>query len=214
MGEFLFLLLHTFLLCAAVCIDTFAAAFGFGVNHIRIPTWSALVLSVVSSATLALAIFCAGWLTPFLPELFTRWLSFVLLAGLGLTKLFDSAIKKMIRKLPAPGKELAFSFMRMRFLLHIYADPADADADRSSILSPKEAVALGLALSSDGLAAGLGSGFAGMSPLLVFVFSAAINLVCILTGCFAGRKTASRCAVDLSWAGGCLLLFMGICTLL
>ena len=41
--------LHIFFLCAAVCIDTFAAAFGFGIDQIRIPALSALVLSLVSS---------------------------------------------------------------------------------------------------------------------------------------------------------------------
>lgn len=86
--------LHIFFLCAAVCIDTFAAAFGFGIDQIRIPALSALVLSLVSSAALSLSMLAAGWLTPYLPAGLTGWLSCALLCGLGLLKLFDSAIKQ------------------------------------------------------------------------------------------------------------------------
>ena len=67
--------LHIFFLCAAVCIDTFAAAFGFGIDQIRIPALSALVLSLVSSAALSLSMLAAGWLTPYLPAGLTGWLS-------------------------------------------------------------------------------------------------------------------------------------------
>ena len=95
--------LHIFFLCAAVCIDTFAAAFGFGIDQIRIPALSALVLSLVSSAALSLSMLAAGWLTPYLPAGLTGWLSCALLCGLGLLKLFDSAIKRLVRRLPQPG---------------------------------------------------------------------------------------------------------------
>ena len=118
--------LHIFFLCAAVCIDTFAAAFGFGIDQIRIPALSALVLSLVSSAALSLSMLAAGWLTPYLPAGLTGWLSCALLCGLGLLKLFDSAIKRLVRRLPQPGRELSFSFLRMRFLLRVWADPATA----------------------------------------------------------------------------------------
>ena len=126
--------LHIFFLCAAVCIDTFAAAFGFGIDQIRIPALSALVLSLVSSAALSLSMLAAGWLTPYLPAGLTGWLSCALLCGLGLLKLFDSAIKRLVRRLPQPGRELSFSFLRMRFLLRVWADPATADTDCSSVL--------------------------------------------------------------------------------
>ena len=107
--------LHIFFLCAAVCIDTFAAAFGFGIDQIRIPALSALVLSLVSSAALSLSMLAAGWLTPYLPAGLTGWLSCALLCGLGLLKLFDSAIKRLVRRLPQPGRELSFSFCGCAF---------------------------------------------------------------------------------------------------
>lgn len=205
--------LHIFFLCAAVCIDTFAAAFGFGIDQIRIPALSALVLSLVSSAALSLSMLAAGWLTPYLPAGLTGWLSCALLCGLGLLKLFDSAIKRLVRRLPQPGRELSFSFLRMRFLLRVWADPATADTNCSSVLSAAESVALALALSSDGLAAGLGGGFSGLSPWAVFFCSAGMNLICILTGSLAGRKAAGRACFDLSWLGGVILFGMGLLAL-
>lgn len=155
---------HLFSLAPRSGIDTFAAAFGFGIDQIRIPALSALVLSLVSSAALSLSMLAAGWLTPYLPAGLTGWLSCALLCGLGLLKLFDSAIKRLVRRLPQPGRELSFSFLRMRFLLRVWADPATADTDCSSVLSAAESVALALALSSDGLAAGLGADFPAFPP--------------------------------------------------
>ena len=206
--------LHIVLLCAAVCIDTFAAAFGFGAEKIRIPTLSALVLSAVSAAALALAILAGGWLTPFLPAGLTRWLSCLLLSGMGLVKLFDSALKRLVRRLPQPGRKLSFRLFRMRFLLHIWADPAAADADCSSVLSAAESVTLALALSSDGLAAGLGGGFSGLSPWAVFFCGVFTNWFCIAAGSLAGQKAAVRTSSDLSWLGGGILLIMGLLALL
>lgn len=206
--------LHIFLLCAAVCIDTFAAAFGFGAERIRIPAFSALVLSVISSAALAAAIFAGGWLAPFLPAQSAKWLSCLLLGGMGLFKLFDSAVKGLVRRLPQPGRELSFQLFRMRILLRIWADPAAADADCSHVLSAAESVTLALALSSDGIAAGFGGGFSGLSPWAVFFCCVFINWFCIAAGGLAGQKAAGRTSSDLSWLGGGILLVMGFLAVL
>ena len=108
MNPFWISFFHIFFLCAAVCVDTFAAAFGFGIDQIRIPAPSALVLSLVCSSALALSILAAGWLAPYLPDHLTSCLSCALLCGLGLFKLFDSGVKRLVRRLPQPGKELSF----------------------------------------------------------------------------------------------------------
>ncbi len=213
MQQFWLSFLHIFLLCAAVCIDTFAAAFGFGAQKIRIPPFSALVLSAVSSAALSLAIFAGGRLSPFLPAGTAKWLSCLLLGGMGLFKLSDSAVKGLVRRLPLPGRELSFRLFCMRFLLRIWADPAAADADCSNVLSAAESVTLALALSSDGIAAGLGGGFSGMTPWAVFFLCVLINWFCIVTGSLAGQKAARRVSFDLSWLGGGILLVMGILAL-
>ena len=203
-----------FFLCAAVCADTFAAALGFGAGQIRIPTGSALVLSAVSAAALAFSILAAGWFAPFLPKALVSCLPCLILCGSGLFKLFDSALKRLIRRLPQPGREISFSFLQMRFLLRVWADPAAADTDRSLILSTGESVALALALSADGVAVGLGGGFSGLSPWAVFFCCTALNLFCILAGGAAGRKAAGRACFDLSWLSGITLLIMGLLTLL
>lgn len=213
MLSFLAGLWPVFLLCFAVCIDTFAAAFGFGAAATVIPPASAVILSCVSAATLTGSVVLSSFLAPFIPDSATRFVSFFILFSLGLYKAFESGVKKAVRKLNPGGKRLQFSFMRLRFLLHIYADPAAADADESHHLSFAEAAALGLALSSDGIAAGLGTGFMGFSPLWVFGFSLALNVLCILAGCAAGQKAAKFFSFDLSLLGAFLLIFMSIFTL-
>ena len=213
MQPVLIMIAHTFLLCVAVCIDTFVTCFGFGIDRIRIPMGSALVLSIVSAGTLALTIFAAGWMSPYLPASLVRWLSCLLLCGLGFFQLFGSAFKKWIRRLTKPGKELSFSFLQMRFLLRVWADPATADTDHSRVLSASESIALGLALSSARMAAGFGGGFSGLNALGVFLCCSVMNLLCILAGGLAGQKTANRIRFDLSWLSGGILLLMGLAAL-
>ena len=112
------------------------------------------------------------------------------------------------------GIEHGLRTVQSRLGADIMVTPAEADTDRSSVLSAAESIALALALSSDGLAAGLGGGFSGLSPWSVFFCSAGMNLICILAGCFAGRKAAKRANFELSWLGGGILLGMGLLALL
>lgn len=202
-----------FLLCFAVCIDTFAAAFGFGADGVFIPLRSAFSLSFFSALTLCLSMGFSGLLSPFLPDGAARWISFFVLCGLGFLKLFESAVKKAFSRAMQAGKPLRFSFLQFRLLLQIYIDPAKADADASHSLSGTEAAALAVALSSDGIAAGLGSGLQVFSPLLVFLFGFLFQFCGILLGFWAGKKTSRLLGRDFSFLGGAVLIVMGFLSL-
>jgi putative sporulation protein YtaF len=163
---------------------------------------------------LALSLFLASVISPVLPPLITKIFCFLILFILGVVKLFDSSIKSVIRKHKGVTKQLKFSMFNLNFILNIYADPEDADTDRSRDLSPYEAVSLAIALSLDGLAAGFGAGLVNFSLIGVFAFSIIFGILAILLGCHLGNKVAEKLSVNISWLSGALLAFLGVLKLI
>ena len=190
MGEYLRAVLPALLLALASSVDAFAASFSYGTARIAVPRASLLAVSAICASTLALSHLLGGILAPFLPEGVTHWLSVLILAALGLCKLFDSSLKRWIRKRQGGKREIRFSALRLHFILQIYADPQEADADDSRVLSPREAAALAAALSLDGLAAGFGSGLAGGGAILIFMLAFAATAGAVAGGCRLGRRVA------------------------
>ncbi|MFR1232224.1 MAG: hypothetical protein ACLSCQ_00520 [Evtepia gabavorous] len=86
------------------------------------------------------------------------WICFLLLAGLGIVKIFDSSLKALIRRHRDLHRQWQFSAFHFRVILNIYANPEQADQDRSGALSVGEATALAVALSLDSLTVGVGAG--------------------------------------------------------
>ncbi len=138
------------------------------------------------------------------------WLCVILLGALGLLKLFDSALKSLIRRRGDFEKQIRFSFSELRFILRIYADPAEADRDHSRSLSPGEAVFLAIALSFDSLAVGLGAGLTHPNPLLVVLLSFLVGCLAIGGGCYLGKKISQGHMIDLGWLSGLLLLSLAL----
>lgn len=98
----------------------------------------------------------------------------------------------------------------LRFLLTIYADPNKADADQGGLLSAKEACSLGIALSIDSMAAGIGAGIAAV-PIAVPVFlSFFMGAAAIGTGMVLGNRVAEKYSLDISWIGGLLLILLSV----
>lgn len=198
-------ILQDALLVTALCIDAFVASFSYGVNKIKIPFISALIISAVCSLLLALAIFVGVVARSFIPAQLAFGICFVILLVLGIVRLCDSILKNIIRKSKIQ-KNIRFKFLNLRFILQIYADPEEADFNASRVLNPGEAVYLALALSLDGLTVGFGAGLVSSFPIFIVLFSLAINLAAVKFGCGLGSKVAEMLKLDLSWLSGAILI--------
>lgn len=208
MTETLGLLWEALLLVTALSVDAFAACVGYGADRIRIPPLSALLLSGVGSLLLAVSLLVGGALRTWLPPESTRIICILLLGGLGLVKLFDSSIKRAIRRHRVQEREITFSALHLRFLLRVYADPEEADQDRSRVLVPAEAASLALALSLDSLAAGFGAALTQAPVVEAVGMCFLTGLVAVEGGCWLGRRLAEHVDWDLSWISGALLLVL------
>jgi len=209
--ETIIIVFQAWMLVIALGIDAFACAFGYGASKIKIPFKSVMLINFVTSVLLAVGLFFGSIIGNFLPEEAAGWVSFTILFALGIYKLFDSAIKNIIRKHNGVDKKIQFSLFSLKFLLNIYADPVKADVDGSQELSLKEAMPLAIAVGLDGLSVGFGVGIAGSTyALLIIGLSLISDIIAVMFGCYLGNKIAKKISLDLSWLSGIILIGIAI----
>ena len=209
MGSFA-TLAEALLIVTALSVDAFVSCFAYGASRIKVPFSSAMIINLICSAILTISLLLGGFIGNWVPSEITTAICFLLLLGLGLSKIFDSAVKALIRRHQAFQRDIRFSISHLGFILSIYANPEEADRDNSRILSPSEAVVLALALSLDGLAVGFGTGMTSTEPLLVIGLSLVSDLLCILLGCFLGARFSRKLNLELNWLSGLLLMILAI----
>lgn len=202
------------MLVTALCLDSFAASFVYGAEGVRIPAASVAVLSGLSTAVLILSLLLGSGVGHIVPRRLTELFCFLILFLIGFVKLFDGALKSLIRRFPLPEKRLKFSVSQFHFILTVYADPAAANEEDISVLSPSEALFLGLSLSLDSAAAGFGAGMTAFSLPLITLLSLGLNTASVLLGSCLGKRLASRSSLDLSWLCGLLLIALAFFKLL
>lgn len=136
-------LFETGLLVIALSVDSFVASFSYGANHIRMPFRSVACISGICSGSLGLSLLVGRGLRSYLPEGVLPWICFLLLAGLGIVKIFDSSLKALIRRHRDLHRQWQFSAFHFRVILNIYANPEQADQDRSGALSRGRGIGAG-----------------------------------------------------------------------
>lgn len=191
----------SFLLVSALVIDAFIACFAYGISRIRIPFCSGLLIAAVGTAALALSGFAAKGLEFLLNPALCRYLSFFLLLTIGILSLFQSLLKQHLRQ----RKQMR----RHPPILAVYLDETAADADRSRCLNLSEALLLGITLSLDSIAAGIGSGlydrYLPFTLALCFFF----HLLAIWLGQLLGqRATGGKRLPHADWLSGSLLILL------
>lgn len=206
--------IQLFLLVIALSVDAFAASFVYGTDRVKIPAASVFVITALSTGILVLFLLLGQWFGSMIPAGATSILCFLILFILGLVKLFDSTIKTLIKKTEFYERRVCFSISHMNFILTVYADPSAANGEDVAVLSPLEALSLGLALSLDSAAAGFGAGMMVTHLPLTILFSLVLNTAAVLVGSTLGRTIANRSSLDLSWLSGLLLIGLAIGKLL
>jgi len=204
-----FPIIEALILAVALSVDALVASFAYGSQKMKISIGATLVIGLICGGLLGITLFLGERVGGFMPDWLAGLLSFVILFGLGTLRIFDSWLKHYIRK-REQGGEIKFSAFRLTFILQIYADPETADTDGSRVLSPGEALSLGIALSLDGIAAGLGAGLLGVPPLLSAGMASLLTVVAILGGGKLGSRLAGVLRRDISWISGALLILLAV----
>lgn len=195
-------------LIIALSADAFAASFAYGADKVRIPPLSAAIVAALSDFILIASLFVGNLFKAYIPASVTTLLSFLILFALGMIKLFDSSVKKKIRENRFNRRQLHLTFKNLSFILTVYAEPQEANATDVEVLSPAEALSLGLALSLDSAAAGIGAASLEFPLLLTAAASFVIGILTVFSGCRLGRLLAARTDFNFSVIGGVLLILL------
>lgn len=170
-----------FLLVVALCADAFTASFVYGTDRVKIPFLSAAIITFLSTAILAVFLFAGTVIRPLFPGNLAAYLGAALLFFLGLGKLLAKPVKDVAR---------------------------NANEQEPEVLSAREAFILGIALSLDSAAAGIGAGLTDSSwPLLLFL-SLASGFLAIMAGSRLGRLISGCTHMDFSRMGGGILILL------
>ena len=206
------MLFQAWILVVALGIDVFACSFGYGANKIKIPVRSVILINFTCSLMLGAGLFFGSAISSFLSENAASWIAFTILSLIGVLKIFDSIIKKFIRRHNGVNKEVAFSLLNLGFILKVYADPNKADVDDSKVLSHKEAAPLAIAVGFDGLTVGfgIGVGIAVVNAFLLVGLSLISDIIAVVLGCYLGNKIAQKTSLDLSWLSGAILIAIAV----
>jgi len=209
----LFLILQTFLLVFALGVDALVCSFSYGVSKIRIPLKSMLVINLITLLLLAFGIMIARILGEFFPPVFVYALSFLILFVLGLFKIFEGAIKGMIKRHEG-SRNFRFSMFNLGFVLQVYAQYELADSDDSKVLSIKEAIPLAFAVGFDGFSVGLSIGLLQTHTAFLLGMSFIVGVACVALGEYLGRKVARKISFDFSIVSGLILILIAIWNLI
>ena len=203
--DFLWIVFQTLLLVLALALDGFVCSLSYGANKIKIPMKSITMIAVITTALLGIGVIFAQFLSGFLPEGLLDWLPFIILFILGTSKIFDGAIKSLIRK-RGVDKHFEFSLFSLGFILKVFATYEEADADHSKYLSLKEAIPLAVALGLDGLGVGFSIGFMAPNLLLLLGLAFIVKFLCVHGGAVIGHTLAKKVSFDLSILSGLILV--------
>lgn len=208
--EILKMILEAVAIASALSVDAFAAGFAYGTKQIRISRRCTLVINLICCAIVGLSLGLGSLAAMFIPAGVQKGLCFGLLFVLGMIKLLDGITRSAIRRYGNLDGQLDFSLFSLRFVLHVYADPAAVDLDHSQSISMAEAASLALALSLDGAAVGFGAAMGKASIPAVVIASLAANQLSLLLGSWLGERLSRRLNMSLGWLGGVILLLLAI----
>lgn len=201
-------MLESILLVTALSIDAFVASIAYGTNKIKIPFLSVVTINIVCSALLGISLYLGSIVGELVPGNLMGYIGIVILLILGIYQLFEGVIKNLIHRHLEKDKKVNFQLFDFKFVLEVYVDEIKADFDQSRRLNAKEALALAVALSMDGLAAGFGTALGNINYAQVLLASLIFHMGAVWLGVWVGGKLAQRTKVNMSWASGTILILL------
>lgn len=201
------------LFLVAVSLDSLTAGFSYGAGRVHVKPLSLLLLACVPALFITVAGSLGEIISLLLPPGVLPFLSFFMLAAIGIAKLLESLIRITAKKYPSLTRNWGCQIKQLNIIFTVYLSPEEANRTDLQVLSPKEALLLSLALSLDSILVGMAFPAAAVSRLTLFLCASLFNLLLFVTGCLSGRLLFRILRIDLSWLSGLCLLLLAFRTL-
>ncbi len=202
------------LLALALSIDCLGAGFSYGLQKIMLPWYGILIICCCSGAVLAGSMLLGGWLEQFVAPEFVRFLGAGVLIGLGVC-ILGKSIQELVQQEEEDQALFQWEIARFGIIIQILKEPRRADLDRSGMISSKEALWLGLALSLDSCGAGIGMALMGYSPFWTSFCTAVSACLFLSMGLYLGEHIGEKLSYKkIKLVPGCLLICIGFLRLI
>jgi putative sporulation protein YtaF len=207
--------LSMWLLASAVSFDGFVAGMTYGIRKVRIPIASVGVIAGFSGGLMLFSLHAGRWIAHGFSPFWSRLMGALILIGIGVWTLINNEQREeepVARREAETGKTvLSFEIRMLGLVVQILKTPMAADMDRSGVISPLEAVWLGLALSLDAFGAGLGAAMMGYPPFPLALAIAGTSALFLLAGIRTGWKVSGRRWVSaVEFLPGLLMIAIGL----
>lgn len=206
-------LLYVLLLGFAVSMDGFVAGVAYGLKNIRMPLASLSIVGIVAAILTSVAMVCAYMLGQFINTHLAIILGATLLILLGVWSVFQQFFTKDVAAYEVDGEITArkLTFSLGRLVISIMAKPETADVDRLGVISPLEAVFLGVAVGLDAMVGTFAAALMGVLPLYTPLAIGLIHMICISGGCYVSTRYISESVKKrVPYLPGTLLIILGL----
>lgn len=203
-------MLESILLVTALSIDAFVASVAYGTNKIKIPFFSVITINLVCTSLLGVSLYLGYAVREFVPGNLMGLIGVMILLILGVYQLFEGVAKNLIHKYLEQAKKVNFQLFNFKFVLEVYVDETKADFDCSRRLNTREAFALAVALSIDGLAAGFGTALGNVNYVQILLGSLIFHMMAVWLGVWVGGHLAEKSKINMSWVSGSILILLAI----
>ena len=173
------------LLTIALSLDSASAGFAYGTGKTRVPFLNIFVMAVIDTVILAVALLVGASISRIIPAYITLIISCVILIAMGLYKLVMWVKNKRSK---TPVKECAKISWRETFIV-------------------------GIALSIDGLAVGVGVAMTHITTLfivIVIAFSMLTDILIFSLGYLLGKQIHKITKLDVSWISGIVFILIAL----
>lgn len=204
-------LLTTVIFALALSMDAFGTGVAYGVRQIKLPLTSLLIISMLSVAALSLSMLAGQGLTRLFSVAFAQRLGGIVLLLIGL-RILIQCLRRREKKEPVSGGAVMRIHLRsLGLVIQVLREPHRADLDSSGVISPREAVLLGLALAMDALAAGFAVPMLGLNPVLTALVVGLGQFTLANLGILAGKGLGyTALGRQFSALPGCILIALGL----
>lgn len=200
------------LLAFAVSLDSFTVGLTYGMRRVTIPLKSLLIISSCTFIVLLIAMGIGSIIELFISYGAANKVGGVILICMGLWVLYQFLTSQMGSKENNPEyKTVQFEIKRLGIIIKILKKPMEADMDRSGNISSFEALFLGLALSLDSFAAGVGAALIDLPPILFAATVTISSVLFVITGIYTGKIFGNIAWFQrLSFLPGIALILIGV----
>ncbi|MDD4238059.1 MAG: sporulation membrane protein YtaF [Desulfotomaculaceae bacterium] len=228
-------ILSIMLLALSTSLDSLAVGIVYGMRKIRLPWSSNLLIALLTGLGTFAAMKAGAYIFTLMPPVGASYISSGVMAGAGVWIILQSRSKPREMDFPVQEQQathegsnktlpieqpvavplVTLEIKVLGLLIRILKEPVAVDKDCSGAIDFKEACVLGLALTLNNLAGGLGGGMIGLDPGLTALLALVTSLLFFIIGLKVGQKYLSNWIGERSAViAGLALIAIGVFELL